>query len=103
MPPLRGAEPAGLPSKLKLTRPVGVPAPPPLMATLAVSVTDWPNTDGLSDEVTLVAVALRVPLAPQVGNLNAPMRVTQLPLCAGKYMLAYQNVQSSTGSTVMEL
>jgi hypothetical protein len=40
----------------------------------------------------------------QVGNLNDPMRVFQLnePVFF-RYSVVYQNVQSSTGSTVMAL
>jgi len=38
---------------LKVTFPVGCP---PLELTLAVKVTDWPNVDGLSDEVKVVVV-----------------------------------------------
>jgi hypothetical protein len=49
-------------------------------------------------EKSLVAVP------PQLGNLNDAIRVRQLndPL-AGMYSVVYQNVQSSAGSTVMEL
>jgi hypothetical protein len=50
-----------------------------------------------------VAVAVGVGVgvgAPQLGNLNEPMRVFQLndPL-AGRYSVVYQKVQSSLGST----
>lgn len=39
---------------LKVTVPVGVP---PLEVTAAVKVTDWLNTEGLADELTVVVVA----------------------------------------------
>ena len=42
-----------LPS-LKVTVPVGVP---PLEVTAAVKVTDWLNTEGLAEELTVVVVA----------------------------------------------
>ena len=40
----------------------------------------------------------------QLGNLNEPMRVFQLKVpLAGMYSLVYQKVQSSEGSTLIEL
>src|SRR5437667_11135432 len=39
---------------LKMTEPVGVPAPGETALTVAVNVTDWPNTDGLTDEASAV-------------------------------------------------
>src|SRR5207248_1184357 len=44
-----------LPSR-NVTAPVGVPAPGATALTVAVKVTDWPNTDGLEEEVTVVAL-----------------------------------------------
>src|SRR5438105_3092393 len=41
---------------LKLTVPVGVPAPGKLAVTVAVNVTLWPNTDGFADDVSAVLV-----------------------------------------------
>ena len=42
--------------------------------------------------------------APQFGSLNVPIRVRQLKVpVVGMYSLAYQNVQPSAGSTLMEL
>jgi hypothetical protein len=40
----------------KFTVPVGVPAPGLTTATVAVKVTDCPNTDGLTDDARLVVV-----------------------------------------------
>jgi len=40
----------------KLTVPVGDPAPGAVTVTVAVNVTDCPNTDGFTDEVRLVLV-----------------------------------------------
>ena len=40
----------------KLTVPVGVPAPGVATTTVAVKVTDCPNTDGLVDDVSVVVV-----------------------------------------------
>ena len=39
-----------------VTVPVGVPVPGGTTATVAVNVTDCPNTDGLADDATVVVV-----------------------------------------------
>ena len=41
---------------LNVTVPVGVG--PPEEATVAVKTTDWPNVDGLSDEVSVVVAVV---------------------------------------------
>ncbi len=41
---------------LKVTVPVGVPAPGLLAVTVAVKVTDCPDSDGLAEELTSVVV-----------------------------------------------
>ena len=41
---------------MKVTVPVAVPAPGEVTLTVAVKVTDWPNTDGLAEEATVVVV-----------------------------------------------
>ena len=40
-----------------VTVPVGVPEPGALAVIVAVNVTDWPNTEGLAEEVTTETVA----------------------------------------------
>ena len=55
-PPLSVPEPIGLPPSRNVTDPVGVPVPGATAVTVAVNVTDWPKTEGFSDEVTAVAV-----------------------------------------------
>ena len=55
-PPLSVPVPIGLPPSRNVTVPVGVPAPGATAETVAVNVTDWPNTEGFCDEVTVVAV-----------------------------------------------
>ena len=60
-----------------------------------------------------VALGVGVAVPPGVGvgvgpaehdeNLNDPIRVTQFNPDTGKYMLVYQKVQSSTGSTLIAL
>src|SRR5262249_13387597 len=57
-PPARAPGPPKLaPSIWNCTVPVGVPAPGATAATVAVNVTACPNTDGLADELTAVAVS----------------------------------------------
>ena len=43
---------------LNVTIPVGVPVPE-VGATVAVKVTDWPNTDGSAEELRVVAVGVK--------------------------------------------
>ena len=49
---------------LKLTLPDGVPDPPPDAVTVAVKVTNWPEADGLAEEVRAVVVPVLPPLPP---------------------------------------
>ena len=56
VPPLRLPVPMELPPSSNVTMPVGVPAPRPAAATVAVNVTLCPNTDGLLDELLVVLV-----------------------------------------------
>src|SRR3981081_292810 len=52
------AQPAMLtPPSWKVTVPVGVPAPGGLAVTVAVKVTLWPATEGLTEELSAVVVA----------------------------------------------
>src|SRR2546422_81859 len=50
----------GEPSTLKVIVPVRVPAPGATGLTVAVNVTDWPNTVGFSDDATVVTVSARL-------------------------------------------
>src|SRR5204863_2199820 len=54
--PCRVPVPRVLAPSLKVTVPVGVPAPGLLAVTVAVKVTDCPDSDGLAEELTSVAV-----------------------------------------------
>ena len=56
-PPLNVFVASELVPSLKVTVPVGVPAPAPDALTLAVNTTDCPNTVGLVEEVNVVVVA----------------------------------------------
>src|SRR5437867_4043149 len=49
-------EPKSTPSILNCTVPVRLAAPAVTEATVAVKVIDWPDTDGLAEEVTVVVV-----------------------------------------------
>ncbi len=57
VPPLSVPEPIVVPPSLKVTEPVGVPLPGGLTAvTVAVKVTELPETEGLTDESSAVLV-----------------------------------------------
>src|SRR5437660_289042 len=58
--PFRVPVPRVLEPSLKVTVPVGVPAPGLFAATVAVKVTGCPNTDGWTEEVSPVVVPGRV-------------------------------------------
>jgi hypothetical protein len=63
------------PSILNCTVPPGVPDPGAVALTVAVNVTDWPTTDGLADELTLVlvsALSTACVIAPDVLVLKLP-------------------------------
>src|ERR1700730_11598511 len=45
------------PPSWKVTVPVGVPAPGGFAVTVAVNVTTWPATEGLTEELSAVVVA----------------------------------------------
>ena len=50
---LSGLVPSGVVPSRNVTAPVGLPL---AEVTVAVNVTDWPNVDGLADDVRLVLV-----------------------------------------------
>src|ERR1043166_8852937 len=54
--PLRPLVASGVPASLKVTVPVGVPPPGAVTLTVAVKVTDCPDTDGLTEEPRAVVV-----------------------------------------------
>ena len=54
--PLSDAVPRMLAPSLKVTVPVGVPAPGAIAVTVAVNVTDCPTDEGFDDDVTVVMV-----------------------------------------------
>src|SRR5688572_26355009 len=57
VPPLNATgAPRFTPLSANCTVPVGVPIPGATTATVAVKVTGWPNADGVTDELTVVAV-----------------------------------------------
>ena len=89
--------PAGVP----VTDRVIVSAEPLVIAVEMVDEPLWPWTNE-----RLVGLALMEKSfgAPQLGSLNVPIRVRQLKVpVVGMYSFAYQNVQPSAGSTLMEL
>ena len=54
LPALKLAVPSVTAPSRKVTVPVGVPDPGATALTVAVNVTDCPNSDGFTDEVTVV-------------------------------------------------
>jgi hypothetical protein len=54
LPELKLAVPSVKAPSRKVAVPVGVPAPGETALTVAVKVTDCPNSDGFTDEVTVV-------------------------------------------------
>jgi hypothetical protein len=54
LPEVKVAVPSVAAPSRNVTVPVGVPAPGETALTVAVKVTDWPNTDGFTDELTAV-------------------------------------------------
>src|ERR1700752_419363 len=76
IPPLSVPVPMGLPPSRNVTVPVGVPLPGATGETVAVKVTDWPNTDGFVDEVTVVLVSAFTTVRGAVEVLPAPAVVS---------------------------
>ena len=56
VPELKLPVPKVTPASLNVTVPLGVPAPGATALTVAVNVTDWPETDGFTDEATVVVL-----------------------------------------------
>ena len=99
--------------------PVGLMEPPPLTdhLKLGCGFIGWPNwsspvakncwvppvwTEALDGETLMVVSVCVAP--PHPGNRNELIQVLQLNVpFAFRYSFVYQNVQSSTGSTVMAL
>src|SRR6266446_1170419 len=69
------------PPSLKVTVPVGVPAPGGFTLTVAVNVNDWPKTDGLTEEATVVVVGAWVTV-----NVKFCVAFDPMPLEAVKVM-----------------
>ena len=63
---------------LNVTVPVGVPLPGATAATVAVNVTDWSNTEGLCDEITVLELAALFTVWESAGEALA--RKVPLPL-----------------------
>src|SRR5437667_6080059 len=57
------------PSRLNWTVPVRVPAPGATGVTVAVKVTDWPNTEGLAEALTVVVVLALLTVCVRFGEV----------------------------------
>jgi len=55
-----------------VTVPVGVPLPGATLATIAVKVTDWPTSEGLADELTVVEVLLAATVCVTAEDVLTP-------------------------------
>src|ERR1043166_7754668 len=67
-PPLRLLVAREVAPSLKVTVPVGVPAPGETALTVAVKVTDWPNTEGFCDEATATALVALLTVCVKVAE-----------------------------------
>src|SRR2546427_11628411 len=74
-PAVKVPVPMVVPASLKTTVPVGVPVPGAVAVTVAVKVTDWPNTEGLTEEVTAVAVLALLTVCVKLGEV-LPLKLT---------------------------
>ena len=70
-PPVSVPVPKVVAPSLKVTVPDGVPLPGATAVTFAVNVTDWPNTDGLADELIAVVVLALLTVSAAVPLLVA--------------------------------
>ena len=57
---------------MNVTVPVGVP-PATTDDTVALNVTDWPNTSEAIDDVSVVVVGVRVLVSEKEAGLSSPM------------------------------
>ena len=64
------------PSTVNWTDPVAVPDPGAVTATVAVKDTDWPNVEGVSEELTAVVVPAAFTAWPP---LSVPVLEVKLP------------------------
>ena len=54
---------------MKVTVPVAVPAPGEVTLTVAVKVTDWPNTAEVAEEPTVVVVEARLTVSVKAAEV----------------------------------
>ena len=54
---------------VKITVPVGVPAPGATALTVAVKVTVWPDTEGFNEELTVVVVLALLTVCVKSGEV----------------------------------
>ncbi len=77
------AEPMALPLSKNWTDPVAVPAPGAVAATVAVKFTDWPKSEGFTEDVKIVVVGVGVAYVNSVfAKLVPPAVVTKTLLLA---------------------
>ena len=73
---------------MNVTVPLGVPVAGATALTVAMKVTDWPNTDGLAEELTTVVVAFVGPPTAEIlvtkASTKPPNVVWKAPGVVGK-------------------
>src|ERR1700674_4603410 len=80
-PALSGPEPSEVAPSENVTVPVGVP--PAVLVTVAVNVTDWPPTEGLSDDTSTVVVGAALTVCRMIwdaleGNFESPLYCAEI-------------------------
>ncbi len=99
-----GLNEADAPAGSPLTERFIVSALPDVTAVVTVVVPDEPALTETAEGEAAMEKSFVVVVPPQLGNLNEPIRVAQLKApFAGMYWLVYQNVQSSDGSTAIDV
>ena len=68
-PEIVTGDPKLVPSIANCTVPLGVPVPGAVALTAAVNVTDWPNTEGLLEELTDVVVLARLTVCDRADDV----------------------------------
>src|SRR5258708_13624134 len=78
--------PKTFPSIWNCTVPVGVPAPGDAALMVAVKVTDWPKTEGLTEQVTTVVLLAWFTVCVSVEDALAPKLISPLYTAVKKWV-----------------
>ena len=86
VPPDSDPEPSTLLPSLKVTEPVALPPPGLTGFTVAVSVTGWPNTDGLPDDEIVVVVDAAFTVAETAVEVLPPKLPLELKVAVSEWL-----------------